>query len=334
MRNYFSNRTQCVRIGKHYSDYASSSYGVPQGSILGPLLFIMFINDIVNLRIDCRMVAYADDIVLFNSAESWNRLETTITVDLQTLYSWTLHNRLSINFAKTKMQLFGSKRNLSYAKDVRMLVIDGNIVNRVPVFNYLGILLDEELTFEPAFNDAYAKVSYRLYTLSCIRRDISKSTAIAIVKSMVFPYFDYLIFLATAITDKLMTKCNRLMNRAIRSALAADRRTSVNTLYDVTKMMKLDIQCRYNILKVMHILVYSPLDFIDGDDRILTTPNVRTRTHAAPVMLQVFPNNSKYRSSLDYMGSLLWNSLLVSLRNIRDPRLFKSHLKRFVLEYN
>lgn len=77
---------------------------------------------------------------------------------------------------------------------MQQLSVDGNSLSRVPVFIYLGILLDEELKFEPALNDLYAKVSFRLYTLSCIRKDITKNTAVAIVKAMILPCLYYFSF--------------------------------------------------------------------------------------------------------------------------------------------
>lgn len=131
-----------------------------------------------------------------------------------------------------------------------------------------------------------------------------------------------------------MTTLNRLLNRVLRVALMVDRRTPVIMVYDTTNVMKLDIRCRFHMIKIMHTFVYSPLEFVDDYERTLATPSVRTRLNNAPILLQNFLNNSRYGVSLDSMGPLLWNSLPASLRNIRDPRLFKMHLKRFVLQYN
>lgn len=271
--DYFTDRSQQVRIGDCYSSELFCTYGVPQGSILGPLSFILYINDIVNCRTMSKMVIYADDIVLYSSSDNWNSLNTTLITDLKIVYNWTLHNRLSINFSKSKLQFFGSKNKLSLVRNIDRLYMGTNALGRVTVFKYLGIILDEELKFEAAMGDAYSTISYRLYTLTCIRKNITRKTAIAIVKAMIMPYYDYVIFLSTACTQKTMTKLSRLLNRALRVALNVDRHTPVNSLYDQTNTMKLDIRCRFNLIKIMHILVYSPVEFMDDDMRTLITPS-------------------------------------------------------------
>lgn len=103
---------------------------------------------------------------------------------------------------------------------------------------------------------AYARYSFRLYTLSIIRKDLTRKAAVAIVKSMLMPYFDYMLFLYNSCTDKFKTKAQCLVNRSLRVALGTDSQTSVNSLHDQTAIMKLDIRARFNVLKMMHFKVY------------------------------------------------------------------------------
>lgn len=99
------------------------------------------------------------------------------------------------------------------------LKVGNESLERVFSYNYMGITLDCELRFEKAMAEAYANYSYRLYTLSIIRKDITEFAALSIVKSMLLPFFDYMLFVTTSCTDKTMIKSQRIVNRSIRISI-------------------------------------------------------------------------------------------------------------------
>lgn len=185
------------------------------------------------------------------------------------------------------------------------------------------------MSCEKMMANAYASYSFRLYTLSVIRRDISKRVAITLVKTMLMLYFDYVIHFSNSCTDKTNTKCQRLVNRSLCLALQVDRYT--NPLYDAFNMMKLDIRARFNIIKLIHSRIYVTCDY---DEFIVSPPSQTTRAHTAPLCILPFPKSLKFRHSFFYTAHLLWNSLLPDLRLIRNPQRFKNLLKTFVMQYN
>lgn len=248
--NYFSGRTQMVRIGNSYSKALSMTYGVPQGSILGPLMFIIYINDLPMLKLSSKLIMYADDLVIYYSDLSWPQVKTTITADLLKIISWTYVNRLSINFSKSKLQLLPTRQYMPAMESITKIDVGLKSFERVETYNYLGIILDPDLKFEKAMLNAYARFSHKLYTLSVIRKDINQYTAVILVKPMLLPYYDYVLFLLTACTNKLITKMQRLVSRALRIALREDRRSNVNSLYSRTNVMKIELRSRY-VLKIM-----------------------------------------------------------------------------------
>lgn len=269
---------------------------------------------------------YADNLVLYHLGRNWLNTKSTVESDLATLYNWTLFNRLIINISKSKFQVFGSKQYLQLTNNQKTISMPGSSLERVYTYSYLGVIFDSNLTFEAAMLNAY---SYRLYTLSIIRKDIDRSTDVTIVKPMMLPFFDYVIFLSTSCTVKLMTKLQRIVNRALRLALSENRFTPINNLYDRTRVMKLDLRGRYNILKKMHHRVYN-----DDDLLLPRTGPMLTRSHVGPIIPQVFPNSTKFTKSFVYSGNMLWNSLPSNLRLIHNFDNFKKQLKKFVLLYN
>ena len=109
LKSYLTNRKQFVRVNEILSDNMSLSCGVPQGSILGPLLFILYVNDIANCSKLLHFILFADDTNLFYSNENLVDLVNTLNLELIKLSEWFQCNKLSINVSKTKFMLFGTK---------------------------------------------------------------------------------------------------------------------------------------------------------------------------------------------------------------------------------
>lgn len=136
LNNYFTDRTQRVRIDNYYSTLANSTYGVPQGSILGPLMFVTYVNDLPNLNLNTKLIMYADDLVIYFSDKNWLKTKTTVENDLIQVYNWTLFNRLTINFSKSKFQVFGSLPNLKAISNENVLNMITKSLDRVYTYSY------------------------------------------------------------------------------------------------------------------------------------------------------------------------------------------------------
>lgn len=196
MENYFLSRTQSVRIGNYYSKPLEIKYGVPQGSILGPLLFIIYVNQIDKLPLNAKLIMYADDLVLYASHNNWNSLESFMSADINLIYQWSCANRLSINFKKSKLQIFCNKTKLPLLSKIDHLLMGNNRLERVHTYSYLGVIFYTCMTFESAMADAYSKFAFRLYNLSFLWKDMTKTPALTVVKTMLLPYFDYVSFVS------------------------------------------------------------------------------------------------------------------------------------------
>ena len=188
--NYLSNRQQVVGYGAQLSDPRDISSGVPQGSILGPLLFVLFVNDLPSVLDGCNILMYADDTVLYYSERDADEIGRTITKDLNLVHDWLLDNNMFLHKGKTECVLFGISPRLSTACSFSVSV-QGHIIKRVTEFRYLGIVLDEVLTFSAHVKYLISKAGKRLGMLSRVRNNISMHTANVIYKSFILPVLDY-----------------------------------------------------------------------------------------------------------------------------------------------
>ena len=165
--SYLCNRKQCACLNGIMSDYKPVTHGVPQGSILGPLLFILYINDIVNCSKYLLFILFADDTNLFFSCKDMLHLFNTVNSELDKLSIWFKANKLSLNIKKTNYILFGNKR-LS-ATVFHNVSIDGQLLERIEYTKLLGVYIDEKLTWKKHIEHVASKISKGLGAMGRIR---------------------------------------------------------------------------------------------------------------------------------------------------------------------
>ena len=184
------DRKQVVRIGTDTSDYCTITFGVPQGSILGPLLFVLFINDLPKVLTKCRILMYADDTVMYFNAADSQVIADTLTNELVLVNKWLIDNNLFMHEGQTECMLFGTGPKLALSTSFP-IVIDVKALNRVSENKYLGIVLDASLTWNAHVDYLIAKVRKRLAMLGRIRKNIDMYTAGTIYTFFVLPILDY-----------------------------------------------------------------------------------------------------------------------------------------------
>ena len=141
--SYLNDRWQLVDNGGVYSSLTKTSCGVPQGSILGPLLFLVYVNDMESAT-SCKLLLYADDSALVVSDRNSENIQNKLSNELQSVNSWLLDNKLSLHLGKTSSILFGSKRMIRNQPELRVQC-NGNLIKNSPSVEYLGLVLDHNL---------------------------------------------------------------------------------------------------------------------------------------------------------------------------------------------
>ena len=157
-RSYILNRNQFVTFKHCKSETLETKTGVPQGSILGPLLFIIYTNDIVNVSNYFEPIIYADDTFLINTSLNLNKTEdiATLNNEFNKIYQWLTINKLTLNISKTKYMIFTSKNRTPVTCSLKVNDIQ---IEKVSEFSFLGITLDDNLTWHNHINKIANKKS-------------------------------------------------------------------------------------------------------------------------------------------------------------------------------
>ncbi|MEO1917133.1 MAG: reverse transcriptase family protein, partial [Candidatus Thioglobus sp.] len=189
--SYLENRIFKVNVGDEYSNPGDLSCGVPQGSILGPLLFLLYVND-MPLSVSCDLLLYADDSCLVYTGKDVDEIETQLNNDFNSICDWFVDNKLSIHFGedKTKSIIFGSKQKLRSLKELD--IRRGNVkIKQHSEVTYLGCVLDGALSGEAMATHALGKINGKLKFLYRNQNYLCYSLRRLLCNALIQPHFDF-----------------------------------------------------------------------------------------------------------------------------------------------
>ena len=322
--SYLKDREQRTLVNNVYSSSKVVKQGVPQGSVLGPLFYVIYSNDIAEKVKHSGFAFYADDTVLYSKKKSLNQAGMDLQKDLEGLTDWCTANKIYINTAKTKAMFFGSKTKIA-SSNLPNFFINNTEVQRAKTYTYLGIKLDEQLSMETHANSVIQKVSNKIYQLTRIRSFITKRAAILIYKNMILPILENGdIFLHSA-THKIRKKLQTLQNKALRCALRKEKLTKSAILHNEANILKLKERRHVHIL--LHMFQLSQLPNFKLWKTHKST-GVRTRSSKKKLITFRRPTNEKYRKSITYQGPKLWNNLPAGVQKIDSYHEFKSQVTK------
>ena len=191
LKNYFINRGQITKIGSVNSTFDELNLGVPQGSVLGPLLFSIFINDLPIQFMKSAVKLFADDTTIVINGFDLEIVLNQLKLDIKILDEWCKHNKLYVNWSKTFIMFYSNKRiawpscfEYQHAK-----------IDVVSTFKLLGILLDNKLTFINHVNSISSSINKKLYSIKKLFY-LSFDVKLQFFKCFILPYFDYCISLS------------------------------------------------------------------------------------------------------------------------------------------
>ena len=207
LRNYFSDRSQFVKIGNTTSSPVSSSIGLPQGSILGPTLFLIFINDISLVLEGLECILFADDTTIFCADESVDKVTAQMDRKFKQVTRWTSHNRMTINWLKTKAMFISRASKDNPAS----ITIGCNQLEIVNDFKLLGIIISRNLDFSAHVSAIKKGINIRLFAIKKIYY-LAASVKLQFFKSFILPYFDYCMSLSIYYSRSDLLQLEKLYN--------------------------------------------------------------------------------------------------------------------------
>ena len=209
LRSYFQNRTQITKVESTKSSLLDLTMGVPQGTILGPLLFLIFINDLC-YKVLIKKILFADDTSLYDSSRDFESLINSFNESFKLALEWISYNNLCINWDKTKV-MFLSKAHIKPPINVNLC---GSNVEVVSDFKLLGICIDNGLIFNKYVDSLKKSVNTKLYSISKIFY-LSYPIKIQFFKTFIQPHFDYCSSLTIYMSKTLISQIEKLFNNCV-----------------------------------------------------------------------------------------------------------------------
>ena len=246
IKSYLSNRYQSVSLNGEKSKKLKISCGVPQGSVLGPLLFLIYIND-MNMALNKSVVHhFADDTNLLSSSKNLNALRKTLNEDLSLLFKWLCANRLSLNVAKTEFIIFRPKKKLNGSIKLRL---NNTTIRESTKIKYLGLLLDGNLCWNPHITELAKKLSCAVGMLHKIKQFCTSKTLCSIYHALFHSHLNYgnSVWGLSSGTQKIYI----LQKKAIRAICKADFLAHTSPLFKELKILKLKDQYLVNLASLM-----------------------------------------------------------------------------------
>jgi hypothetical protein len=268
--SYLSGRSQRVRIGDKVSDLKPVSFGVPQGSILGPTLFTAYINDVLTLELNnCEVLCYADDTALLFHGDSWQDVRIAASEGLKKVKNWLDHNLLTMNTTKTQFLCFhktaSSRPNIAPMRNLKVhvsncaapLISDDSRCNcacitRVGSVKYLGVMLDENLNFKKHIAVTSKRVRKFIYTMKLLRNCADRKLLKLIYVSLCQSILDYCILAWGGCAKSLLLTLERAQRAVLKVALRRPRRFPTVDLYKEAEVLSVRKLFLYRAAIVTH----------------------------------------------------------------------------------
>ena len=305
--SYLTGRKQFVTYNGISSGQKTVKCGVPQGSILGPLLFLLYINDLYHVCNNLIPILFADDTNLFFSGSDPKELESEINTELDHISTWLRVNKLSLNVQKTHFVVFSRKKN--YKCDVTLRV-ENQVIEEVPETKFLGVIIDNKLTWKSHIQNTVKKISKGVGIIIKARHYLNKNALITLYHSFIFQYMTYCNHIWGCSAASNLNRIVVLQKKIIRVICRMKPRDSCESKYsELCMMIFLDINV-YMISKFMFRVCKSEVPSIFGT---YFQANSEVHSHFTRQCnyfhLPVVKSN-RAKTNIRYRGAVIWNRIL------------------------
>lgn len=250
VRSYLAQRRQSVHSNGRFSQWREVLNGVPQGSVLGPLLFSLYISDLAK-SLNCQYIFYADDLVICSSCHpsEINDYVAMLNNEIAKIINWCKLNCLKLNASKTKAVTFGSRHRVGSDACVsaEKIVANDCIVSYMESVKYLGVIIDNVLTWEDQVTKICNQAMRTLAQLKISNEVFNEQLRIKLVTTLIFPIFDYCSAALTHISNNLQLKLQRKLNSCVRFIYKNSKLEHVTPFYKKLGWLKLGARRDYFI---------------------------------------------------------------------------------------
>ena len=256
--SYLTNRQQYVALGDTQSSLQTVRCGIPQGSSLGPLLFLLYINDIPNSSNKLSFRIFADDTNIFTSSSNLKQLETTVNEELKKVKHWCNINKLSLNLEKTNYMIIKSPRKKEITINIFLRNNDGTnySLKRKDHIRYLGVMIDDSVSWKYHIAFISSKISRNIGIFAKLRHFVSLQQLKQLYYNLIYPYLSYAIT-AWGSTYKshlkiLQTKQNHIVRLMFFAKTYGEQTESAQPLINLLEILNIENVFKLHALKFAH----------------------------------------------------------------------------------
>ena len=338
-RSYLENRTiKCKlsdELGKKItSDPYNLNFGTPQGSCLGPLLFLIFINDLHNHIENCNAILFADDTTIYQGSKHPKYLKWCVEEDLKKLDDWFKANKLTLNLKKSQLLIF-EPTGKSFGETINLA---GSELKRLKVAKFLGISLDDKFTWNVHFANILLKLKRNLHMI----RTGQNIMSIHAKKLIYFGHLQSHLIYCLNVWGNLMSACNlkqlqKIQNNSLRLIFGNTNHTKNRTQHGILPISKLILLENYKfgfkyVNKMLPTTLIKELETDSKNQTLVKKHRYNTRNkHLPNAPTQM---TTLYRRSILYKAINNYNKLPTAIKNCRTLKSFVTKCKHHLLNIN
>ena len=324
INSYLTGRQQAVWISNCFSNYLDCDVGVPQGSNLGPLLFLVFYNDLP-YSLECDLEAYADDSTLIHSSESVKEIEDVLTRNCVEVQNWMNQNRLKLNAEKTHLLTLGTSNRLATLRDEMVIEMCGQRIIQSPDKNekLLGVFIQSNLKWRYHLDQLRLRLKSRLAGLERLKFIVPQSSLKLISQGIFDSTLLYCLPLFCGCEGTELKSLQVLQNRAAQIVTRSPPRSHRKWMFDKLNWLTINQMTHYHTLLTLFRIRLS------NEPEYLAT--ILRQENAYGRILRPKPNLELAEKSFGIRGIRLWNRLPMELKTEMKVSGFKVKLRKWVV---
>ena len=332
IKSYLSNRTYSVKINNIDSVIKALLYGVPQGSLLGPLLFILYIKQLecIATKHGLQIHIYADDTQLYISFKPDTSLAVIETVEecLTDIKNWMLANFLKLNTDKTKIIIIRPQKN---NEDLNFeIMYDNAVIEQSKTVKSLGVLLDSDMSMTSMILEKCRSCYYHLRNIGRIKYSLDHDLRILMVNNLILSKLDYCNALLANTPKFQIEKLQKVENAAVRLIFNSNRRKSAKPYLKRAHFLPIEQRIEFKLCLIVFKIVNNECPLYLTEHFKLFSPNRELRV-GRDFFTLVLPNK-RYHKTIFYRMIQCWNKLPLKIRTSDSVSVFKSRLKTHFFE--
>ena len=327
--SYLKDRSQFVEYLSSRSEVRNVSCGVPQGSILGPLLFLLYVNDITSVCNECDPILFADDTTLIFHNTNYESLYRAANRELNYISNWFSANKLSLNVEKTQFIHFNWSHN--NPSEPSNLMINDNYIHNVNYAKFLGVLVDKNMKWNEHISRKCSQISRTIGVLCRLKNTLPKTILLTLYKSLVLPDISYGVVAWGSTDNGYIKRMFQLQKRALRIITNSKYNSHTSPLFKSLNLLTLSDIYQLECSKIYAKFCRNELPTYLNDQ----LQDTNRTTHIYPTrnttnILQPIARNKIEKQLIQYRIASTWNALPDNIKSFKNhPKSVKYFSKQF-----